>query len=139
MIQFPPMSRRIEIRPVVVQGGKVGLLSGLAEEVAREMRAEGRAGVAFDRAALRFVSQGEAQVEVDYDYPGRNFSAGVEDAVRAAGGREVAEAESRYGLKLRRLREEQVVANAEKHDYAVEERVEESGKVKLLLVRRVPE
>ena len=126
------MSRRVEIRPVVVQGGKVGLLSGLAQEVVREMRAEGRAGLVFDPGTLRFASKGSVSA-----YAGERTPAGVEAEARARHGREVQEAESRYGLKLQKLREEQVVANAEKRGYTLKKRVEESGKVKLVLRRRV--
>ena len=79
------------------------------------MRAEGRAGLAFDARASRFLYDGD------------------EDFYR----KDVEEAESRYGLKLQKLREEQVVANAEKRGYTLKKRVEESGKVKLVLRRRV--
>ena len=130
------MSRRVEIRPVVVQGGKIGLLSGLAQEVVREMRAEGRAGVVFDANALRFVSEGEVMVEID-DYTNAVVSAGSEEAARASHGRLVGDAEARYGLKLQKLREEQVAENAKKRGYTLAKRVEENGKVKLVLRRRV--
>ena len=129
------MSRRVEIQPVVVQGGKIGLLSELAREVVQEMRAEGRVSLAFDPNTLRFASEGEAQVEVD-DYTGRRVSGNVE-AVRAQRGQDVKDAEARYGLKLQKLRKEQVVANAKKRGYAVKKQVEEGGKVKVVLRRRV--
>ena len=91
------------------------MLVELAGEVVREMRAEGRRGVVFNAQASRF----------DYD--------GVDDFYR----KDVEEAESRYGLKLQKLREEQVVANAKKHGYTVKKRVEVDGKVKVVLRRRV--
>ena len=129
------MSRRVEIQPVVVQGGKVGLLSELAREVVQEMRAEGRVSLVFDPNTLRFASEGKARVEVD-DYTGSRVSWDVE-AVRAQRGQDVKDAEARYGLKLQKLRKEQVVANAKKRGYAVKKQVEESGKVKVVLRRRV--
>ena len=131
------MSRRVEIQPVVVQGGKIGLLSELAREVVQEMRAEGRVSLVFDPNTLRFASEGKAQVAVD-TFTGNRISGNVE-AVRAQHDRDVKDAEARYGLKLQKLREEQVIANAEENDYAVEQRVEEDDNVKLLLIRRVPE
>ena len=123
------------IEPVVVQGGKVGLLSELAREVVQEMRAEGRVSLVFDPNTLRFASEGKAQVAVD-TFTGNRISGNVE-AVRAQHDRDVKDAEARYGLKLQKLREEQVVANAKKRGYAVKKQVEESGKVKVVLRRRV--
>ena len=104
------MSRRVEI-----QGARYGLLAELAESVVQEMCAEGYVGLRFDIQSARFIYQGD------------------EDYYR----QEVTEAEKRYGLKLQKLREEQVVANAKKCGYTPKKRVEEGGEVKIVLRRRV--
>lgn len=118
------MSRRVHIR---VPGIKVGLLAELAEAVVQEMRAEGREGVSFNLTESCFVSEGEAE----------GYSDHYENVARASHKQDVTEAESRYGLKLRELRENQVKENAEKCGYDVKKRVEEDGKVKMVLRQRV--
>ena len=95
---------------MVVQGGKVGLLPGLAQEVVQEMRAERCVGLVFDSGTLRFASKGEVSVDVD-TYTGAVIS--DEEKARASrAAKKCRRPKPANGLKLQKIREEQVVANA---------------------------
>lgn len=91
------------------------LLPQLAEEVVAEMRDRVRGGLLFDRQRSIFVYDGDNDLYREH----------------------IAEAEVRYGVKLRDHRAQQVEKNAKKRGFRVKERkVTEDGKVLLVLARR---
>ena len=102
------MSRRI-----VIEGSVTVEVSELAEEVVAEMRREG--------AAIRYDAQQKCFAYEGYDDHYRD---------------EVAQAQKRYGAKLQDLRVRQVIENAEKRGYKVEQ-VKVGDKIKVKAKLRV--